>query len=165
MTQEIKGAPQKEPTKPEPSEKVEVSKSLLQDIQTEMTKLKKTNEMLLQIADKKQLARYYQRNQQDLPKMVKLRMLRGKVILGWWTVEDLGSFKDARGIWTEKQSIGLILEDGSKVEKIDYRKYVRSYELVDAKVLSTKDEDGKITLKVQRTDNNKQYEIGVEFVN
>ena len=151
-----------DPTK---EETIAVPKSLLETLQNDIAALKKNEELLMQVADKKQLALYYSRNKKDLPPIVKLRMLNNKVILGWRTIQD-DVFEDSvTGRWKEIQVIEIIYEDGEK-EKIALRDYGRRYVHISAKVLETrKKNDGEVILKVERKDNGKVYEVGVQYVN
>ena len=92
-------------------------------------------------------------------------MKNNKVILGCRTIQD-DVFEDSvTGRWKEIQVIEIIYEDGEK-EKIALRDYGRRYVHVSAKVLETrKKNDGEVILKVERKDNGKVYEIGVQYVN
>jgi len=122
------------------------------------------NELLLQVADKKQLAIYYQRHQQKVPPVVKLRTIDGKVIIGWRTIKDEVYQDPVTMRWTEKQIIEVIFEDG-KTQQLALMDYVRLYRHIEAKVISTlTDIDGKIAFKVQ-TNDGREYVIGAEFVN
>lgn len=160
---------EQEATSLKPEEKkgevVSVPKALLESLQNNIAVLQKNEELLMQVADKKQLALYYSRNKKDLPPIVKLRMMNNKVILGWRTIQD-DVFEDSTtGRWKEIQIIELIYEDGEK-EKIALRDYVRRYVYAEAKVLETvKKEDGAVVLKVERKDNGKVYEVGVQYIN
>lgn len=149
-------------------------KSLLDTIKG----LKDSQDMLLQVADKRQLAIYYQRHQKELPKIVKLRTMvvkeqvegiekiTEKVIVGWQTTQD-EVFQDPVTMrWTERQKVKMLFEDGTSQEYW-LMDYVRLYKHVEAKIVSkTTDEvTGDITLKVQRLDNGKEYQIGILFIN
>ena len=123
------------------------------------------NELLLQVADKKQLAIYYQRHQAKVPPIVKLRTIEGKVIVGWRTVKD-DVYQDSQTMrWVEKQIIEIIFEDG-KTQQLALMDYVRLYRHIEAKVMSTltNTADGKIAFKVQ-AENGKEYTVGAEYVN
>jgi len=143
--------------------------SELENLKEQIDKLQKSNEslndLLLQVADKKQLALYYQRNKEQIPPEVKLRVIDGKVVIGWRTVKD-DVYKDPVSMkWVEKQIIEVIFEDGH-TKQLAYLDFVRMYQHKKAKVVSTltNSTDGKIALKVQ-TDDGKEYTLGVEYVN
>jgi CRISPR/Cas system-associated protein Csm6 len=77
---------------PEPiKEEVNISEvmKLVKAQSEQLEKLQKQNEMLLEVADSKQLANYYNRNQVKMPSIIKLRKLDGKIVVGWRMVEDL----------------------------------------------------------------------------
>lgn len=149
----------KEKTKEEPKkDTVEVSKGLLESLQKKI-------DMLEQVADKKSLALYYSRNKAELPKIVRLRMMDGKVIVGWRTVKDEVYEDSVTRRWKEIQIIQLLYEDG-ETEEMSLTDFVRKYTHISAKVLSTSvdSETGQEALKVE-TDTGKIYEIGVQYVN
>lgn len=154
--------------KEEKVEKKEVSSELIQSLVDEVKILKQQNEMLIQVADKKALGTYYSRHQKDLPKIVRLNLIDGKVITSWAMLQN-EVYKEAVGnavIWREKQNVKLNLEDDSNVE-LSYMDFVRKYTQVEAKIISktTNELTGELKLKVGRLDNGKEYEIDVRFVN
>ena len=63
-------------------EAITISKESFESFKKELDSLKKNNELLMQVADKKSLARYYSRHKEDLPPIVKLNLWEGKVIVG-----------------------------------------------------------------------------------
>lgn len=138
----------------------------VKSLKDDMDKLKKDNALLLQIADKKRLATYYERHHEKIPSIVKLRMMDDKVILGWRTLKDDVFLNATTGKIVENQTIQVIYEDG-KSEEFRYVDYVRRYTQTKCKVLSTiKDEKSdKTKLKVEREDDGKKYEIGIEYIN
>ena len=155
-----------EPT-PDTGEKVEVSQGLLEGMNKRMKELEKTNAILLEVADKKRLSQHYQRNQGDIPKVIKLRSINGRVIIGWGDMIVNEVFKDSSTMrWGEKQEVKLIFEDG-KSQKMAFLDYTRQYKYIEAKVLSrsTNEENGEVILKVERLDNKQNYEISTLFVN
>lgn len=157
----------KETLEPKKEKAVEVPATMLKSLKKDMDALKKNNDLLLQIADKKQLANYYARHKQNLPSIVKLRMIGDKVIMGWRTIEDKGSFQHPlTGAWMEKQTIQLVYEDKT-TEKMEYREFVHKYITTKAKVLSTVTDEatGKTAFKVEREDNGAIFTIAVEYLN
>ena len=156
-------------------EKSTKTSTLIQGIQKELEQLRKDRDLLLQIADKTQLARYYTANQAKMPKTVKLRSMDltdadgnviEKVIVGWQTLTNR-VFKPTPNSWMEDQKIKLVYDDGSSQE-IDYLRYVQSYKLtITATVLSrsVSEETGETTLKLRRSDNGNELSIQDTFVN
>lgn len=148
----------------EPKQESELIKSLI----SKVDELAKQNEMLLQVADRKALSTYYSRNQKNLPKIARLNVIDGKVIVGWkLSANDV--YKENIGgnyIWRERQTIKLMLEDNSEIE-MSYSDYIKKYQQVESKIISrTEDEvTGSIRLKLVRIDNGKEYEIDVAFIN
>jgi hypothetical protein len=139
------------------------------ELRKQINELQKNNEslsdLLLQVADKKQLAIYYQKHQQKIPPVVKLRVIDGKVIIGWRTLKDEVYQDPVSMRWYEKQIIEVVFEDGT-TKQYALMDYVRLYQHIEAKVVSTltNSEDGKISFKVQ-TDDGREYVIGAEFIN
>lgn len=173
MTETSKTAePTSGETEPKPAETVEVPKSFVENLQKQMKKMEEKQTMLEKIADKKQLARYYQQNQEKLPSEFLLRTIDGKVILGWRMVEDKGSYQNAlTGAWTELQTVELVYEtkkdDKFETQQMPHRDFIRRYVTVTATLVSkTQDEkSGNLILKVKRNDNDRVYNIDVRYVN
>ena len=141
-----------------PKDTIEVSKGLLESMQKEI-------EMLKQVADKKSLAQYYSRNQKELPKVVKLRLMEGKLIVGWRTIQDEVYEDSGTHRWVEKQVVELMYQDG-KTEQMPLRDFVRKYTTIESTVLSTiTTQEGNEAVKVQRKDNNDILEIGTKYIN
>ena len=150
------------------NEQNEIIKTLLDKVK----ELEKDRDMLLQVADKKQMSIYYQRNKGKIPSRVMLRTIvnasRGeeKVIIGWKTIEDEVYVDPNTMRWTEKQKVALIYEDGTS-EDYHLMDYVRKYRQVEAEVRSRMVDEvtGNVTLKVVRLDNGKEYTIGENYIN
>lgn len=149
----------------EKKDTVEVSKDFLNDLKNEMKSLKENQSMLLEVADKTQLSKFYSRNQKKLPSIVLLRMLENKVIIGWGKMKDNDVYEESRGKIVEAQTVDLVLEGGD-IKTLSYKNYIRQYTTQKAKVISTtENENGDIILKTERIDNGKQYDINIKFVN
>lgn len=145
---------------------VEIPQTSLNAIMGKIKELEESRDMLLQIADKKQLGNYYQRHKGKIPTRVMLRTIDDKVILGWRTIQD-EVYKDPETMrWYEKQRIEVLYEDG-KGQEFHLSDYVRKYKQVEAEVRSkiTDEETGSVALKVVRRDNGKEYTIGIAYVN
>ena len=134
----------------------------------EVKSLKKDRDILMQTADKRALAHYYARNKKDLPPIVSLRSINGKLIVKWRMVEDKGSFQvPGTGKWTEYQLMEVTYEDGS-TEQMTELEWNRRYDLlVKAKVVgvTTDTVTQQEILKLARLDNGNKLEIGVQFIN
>lgn len=161
MTEEIKEIKE---TKNEQKTDTGLMKTLLDEVAV----LKQQNEMLIQVADRKALGNYYARHQKQLPKIVRLNLINGKVILSW-LMTDNEVYKEAIGntfMWKEKQTVTLNLEDKTILE-MPYIEYTRKYTQVEAKVISriTDENTGELKIKVGRIDNGKEYEIEIRYIN
>ena len=155
-------------TEQKKEETLEVSKSLIESLQKDISAMKEDRDMLMQIADKKQLSNYYAKHQTKLPKVVKLRMMDGKVIMGWRTLkdEDNPNTINPRNVVNRIQEIEVVFEDKTKA-KYSYPDYVNQYTTTKAKVLSlsTDEQTGNVAFKVARLDTGKEYEIDVRYLN
>lgn len=169
MTEETKK--EKKVVMPEPN--VDLS-ALLKKVEA----LEKDRDMLLQVADKKQLGVYYQRHQAKIPNKVMLRVMdvdegKGeerkrteKVIMGWRTTKDEVYQDPATMRWIEKQNVELLYEDGTSQEMY-LRDFNRLYRQVPAEVKQkiSNEQTGDMALEVMRLDNGKTYKIGISFIN
>lgn len=147
----------------------ETAKELLKKIEM----LEKDRDMLLQVADKRQLGLYYSRHQAKIPARVMIRTMQGtdktteqKVILGWRTTQDEVYQDPATMRWVEKQMVELLYEDG-KAEEMFLRDFNRRYKQVEAEVKKkiVDEATGNVALTVMRLDNGKEYTLSVVFVN
>ena len=156
-----------DPTKPVEVSKDQDVKDSLSMILEEMKSLKKDNEILMQTADKRALAQYYARNKADLPPIIKLRSLDGKIIVSWKMIEDRGSYQLPNGNWTEYQVLEVTFEDGT-TKQLPELEWNRRYETnISAKVVGvlTDSTTKQESLKLIRLDNGEKLEIGVQFIN
>ena len=156
-------------------EKVEITKSELQEIYKRLDGLAKDNEFLKSIADKKATALYYQRHREAIPPHVKIRSLEvtdkdgnavEKVIIGWRTTIDKVWKDPQTGAWKEQQEVELLFEDKT-IQKIDLLTYNKLFKYVECERTGVikDDETGEEAFKLRRLDNGKEYVIGVLFVN
>jgi hypothetical protein len=138
----------------------------IQKLLERMAELEKDRDMLLQVADRKQLSVYYQRNKEKIPSKVMLRTMENKVILGWRTVEDQVYQEPGTMRWMEKQIVEVLYEDGT-AEQFHLSDYNRKYRQVEAEVRAriVDETTGNVALKVVRMDNGKEYTIGIKFIN
>ena len=175
MTNEKKTEEKENPT---PSEEetgiVKIDKNQFNRLLEDMEEMKKTNEMLMETADKRAVARYHSRHQTKLPKTVKIRILpieeKGKlirkVIMGWRTVKDEVYKVPGTMNWREDQVIELIFEDGTKKE-ISLLDFNRVYEHIICKRIGVIEDEGTglVSFKLIREDNGKEITIGSAYVN
>lgn len=152
--------------------KKEVQEEVKAGFGKEIEELKKTNLMLVEIADVKNLENFNKRNRVQQGMFVRLSTYGGKVIIGWETVIDQVIQDTNTGRWTEKQIMRVKFEDDT-TEDVDYRVFTDRLRLnqVTAKVLERTQIDSadpdvkKFRFKVRREDNQKEYEIMDTFVN
>lgn len=143
--------------------KVMIEKSFLEDIRKRMTVLEDDNAMLKQVADKAKMSDFYVRNKGKLPDQYRLRMIDDKIILGWKMIKDDVFIEGPKVI--ENQVLMLILEDGTQKE-MSYRDWIRLYVTVQCSKIGDRiDEQGNLIVKLERNDNKKVYEVGIQFVN
>ncbi len=154
------------PPIPPKEETVNIPRTFFEDLKVQIQELKRSNDMLLSVADKKAIALYFQRNQQDLPKEVKLRILGGKVIVGWRTTRDEVYQDPVTRVWREYQDVELVFEDGTTLSTslMDFnRKY--TYVVCKRTGIVTNEETGDQAFKLVRLDNGQEYTIGSQFIN
>ena len=149
------------------TEEKKESTEIVKELQKALEKQGKEIEILTSIADKKALSLHYQRYKEDLPSIVSIRAINGKVIIGWKKVADEGSYQDpATKKWVENQIISVLYEDDT-AEEMPLMSFYRRYNLIPCNRIGiTIDEVTKETaFKLKRQDNGKEYTIGVQFVN
>ena len=143
-------------------------KETLKTLMSEIKSLRKDNDILMQSADKRALARYYAKNKGAMPSIVGLRTVGGKLVIGWKMIEDRGSYQiPGTGKWTEYQMLQVFYKDGTS-EKMTEEEFERRYEkVVKAKRIAIvkDDETGFESLKLSRMDTGEELTIGVQFVN
>ena len=141
-----------------------IPKSAWDSMQNDIATMRRNSEMLLKIADKKALARFYQKNKKDLPLLVHLRSINNKIIVGW----DKMPANDVRRIkkneWVENQKVKVIYEDGKK-DEMTYLQFKDSYVLVPCKREGLVQRGNMTAFELTRLDNGQKYTIDVKFVN
>lgn len=158
---------------------IEVKQEVWEGVMKDLERMKKNQEMLIQTTDKKALARYYARNQKDLPKEVKIRTFPieekdengqvkfvRKVILGWRTVQNEVYQEEGSMKWKEIQTIELLFDDGTR-KQTSLLDFNRRYEHINCKRIgmTQNEQTGMIVYKLVRLDNGKELEIGAQYVN
>jgi hypothetical protein len=151
------------------------NEGILKEIKEELAKLKKDNELLLQIADKKALGLYYSKHQKRLPGRLNYRVMpvskddgtiEKKMVVAWKTLKD-EVYRDAKtNRWVEDQVVKLIFEDGTSLD-MPLMNWYRQYELKPATVISksTNETTGMVSLKIKRDEDGKEVELNVLYVN
>jgi hypothetical protein len=145
---------------------ITLPKDQLENLIKQMEEMKKTNSMLLEVADKKALSRFYSNNKTELPSIIRLRTIDGKVVVGWRSISNAVRQNPLTGVWNEDQRTELIFEDGT-------RKEMQMLEFESEKVMINttrigeirNEETKQLALKLRRTDNGQELVISVEFVN
>jgi len=160
-------------------EMLTISKKEFDELRKRLESLERDKDMLLQVADKKQLSLYYSRHRDKVPAKVMLRTMMTrkdkndpnsplveKVVLGWRTIQDEVYQDPATMRWVERQRLEVLYEDGTS-EEFHLMDYVRKYRQVEAEVRNriVDEETGDVALKVVRLDNGKEYTIGINFIN
>jgi hypothetical protein len=168
--EEIVATPKEELVSPKPESKPQGSNPEPQvnlgELVQMITELKKQNSMLLEVADKKALSNYYQRNQKDVPSMIRIRSIDGGVIKSWKTIEN-DVYKDYNtGRWTEKQTleVDFFIGESKKYNLVDFN---RRFEYIECTKVGQIIDDisGSVTLKLKRSDTGEEISIDVRYVN
>src|SRR4030042_4168420 len=153
------------PTPPIPKpttqkEMVPIEKGQLENILKRIEGLERDKDMLLKVADKRQLGIYYSRHQGKIPSNVMLRTYNGKVVLGWRSIKNIPPQRNPEtGLWrAEVQTTQLMFEDGTdsgEIYQVDFEtKYLPVPAVVKQRMVN--EETGAVALKVERLDNAKE---------
>ena len=155
-----------QPKKEEEEKGVVVSKEFLENLKKEIDQLRRDRDILMAAADKKALANYFARHQEDVPKIVKLRMIDGKLILGWRTVKDEVYKDPITQRWKEEQIVEVLFEDGTK-KQYPLLEFNRLYTHIPARRIGIIEDErtGELAFKVVREDNGQELTIGARYVN
>jgi len=140
----------------EKKETITIEKDTLDKIMQRMERLEAS-------ADKARLENFDSKQKKKIGKIVRLRAIDGKIIVGWRTLKDVVE-KTPRGVWKEDQQIEVTYEDET-TEKFEYVIFIRRYEslLMDVKK-EVENEDGSVTF-IGETSDGKKHEIKDTFVN
>ena len=173
---EVLSSPESEPQKPEktvsvPEKDLDKLIQKIQDDDTEKKKIAKEKEELMtrierleSAANKARLFKWDETHKKEKGTVVSLSTYNGKIIIGWKTTRDIVE-KTANGVWHEDQRTEIYFADNSPKEEMISRNFWLKTEKIEARVKSlTTDEDGKETYCVI-TEDGKEYNIGVEFIN
>ena len=141
------------------SEMVEVSKDKL-------TKMLERIDRLESAASKRQLAKYDSSHKETNNKIVRLRTLKGKVIIKWSNmILNTVERNPKTGYWQEDQVVNILYEDKTS-EEMPYIIFARRHEFIPAIVISESksSKTGKITYEL-KTDDGKKYSVLETFIN
>jgi len=149
-------------------EKTEIDRlmEMIKQQSDKIEKLEKDRDMLLSVADKTQLSRYYSRNQKMLPTKVKVRKIDDKFIVGWSDMIENEVYQDPATLrWVENQKIKVIFSDGSS-GIYNLRDYVKRYKTEEATIVSkTIDDSDGNTYYTVRVPSGQEFKINVTFLN
>jgi nitrate reductase alpha subunit len=160
----------------QPVDMVQIPKSQLDEMNRVLNEVKANNDILMQIADKKSLGMYYQRNQGKIPQTCFLRAMDindpktgktiEKIIVGWKTTQDEVFQDPVTFRWTERQKLNVIYEDGV-IQEFYLMDYVRRYKQVKVEIVKkiTDETTGDIALEVKNPANQRVYTVGIQYVN
>jgi len=139
---------------------------LVESMKKDMDAMRGERDMLISVADKKQMALWYSRHQTAIPKEVRLRKIAGKIILGWRTTRDEVYQDPVTQRWVEAQELEVIFDDGT-TGKYNLRDFNRLYTQEKAKIAQKMVDEatGDVALKVISLESGKEYNIDVRFVN
>jgi len=142
----------------EPKEQVTMDKDKLDKLLDRLERVEAT-------ADKSRLHKYDSLRSEKKDKIIKLRMINGKVIKKIETIENSVEKNPNTGIYNENQLIKIFYETGG-YEQIPYVQYSRIYEYLPAVVKkeSFDKETKKITYRAV-TSEGKEYTIEDSFIN
>ena len=152
----------KESKETEQGVSAEQVKNLLAEIQA----MREQNQMLLEIADKRQLSSWQAKHKSKLPVHIHIREIDGKVVVGWRMTEDYVGKNPLTGVWTENQQTEIVFEDGT-TQKMFITEFESKKKLIKCKRVgqSVDEETEQVAYKLVREDNGREYLISSQFVN
>ena len=154
---------------PAKEELVTMTKSQLQKLLDDIDNVKKTNNILLQVADKRALSNYQSRNKGEIQYDVNVRSMdidgEEKVIVAWKTLKDR-VYKDSDLRWREEQTVRLYFLDGTTKDMSLYD-FNQRFTYIKCKLIGEiKDSvSGETVLKLLRNDNGEEVQISAPYVN
>lgn len=140
-------------------------KKLIEDIK----ELKKTNNVLLQVADKRALSNYQQRNKGEIIYDIKIRALEvdgeQRIIVAWKTEKDR-VYKDSDLRWKEEQTVKLFFLDGT-TKILSLYDFNQRFTYINCKKIGEVRDSvsGEVVFKLLRDDNGEEIEISAPYVN
>lgn len=148
---------------------VVVSEEGLKQVLEELKILKEKTVILESIADKTELAKYFEKTKDRTKRACRLRCLRNdkgeqRVVVFWGPMITNETWQNQNGVTVAKQVIKVKDEDGMEIVG-DLLDIGRRYEFISAeKVGELKDETGNTIWEV-KADNGKTYKIDIRFIN
>lgn len=166
LVEEIQQVVKGEEPKQENKSEIELMKEQLALLSKKLEETEKTNSMLIEIADSKAKAHYYDKHKEKLPTDMRVRTYGDKLIVGWKSVVDDVDRDFVTGRYMEKQEVMLFFKDGSS-KQVPLIVFERHYKPVNCRLLSilSSEVDNTISYKLKRYDNGEEFEIGASFVN
>lgn len=163
---EVAKVPTEAVVKQEPSRGdrgVTLSSEAFNALMERISSLEETTKVMYDVQDKKALNKIDQmRRDGKLVKDIKLRVLDGKVVVGWKTLHDEVYFADGKLI--ENQKVELYLEDKTTKE-LSMRQWAAlpMYQQFEV-VKEARSENGQIFYTVRREDG-KELEVDITYIN
>lgn len=137
-------------------EEITIKKSQLDEIMAKIGRLEA-------VASKNKLIDFDRSIKEKGKKVVGLRVIKGKVVVGWSDMIENNPEKNQAGVWRDNQKVEIEYEDGKK-EKMSYIIFNRSFTPLLIEVSKeTKNEDGTTTF-VGKTSEGKEYTINNKFL-
>jgi hypothetical protein len=152
-----------ETTAPKKQDTVVLSTEAFNSMMERLNKLENDQKLVLETADKRQISKIEEmRRQGKLVKDVKLRVVDGKIVIGWKTKEDEVYFADGKLI--ENQKVEVFFEDKtSKVLTMRQWAALPSYRPFEV-IRESRAENGQLFFRV-RQDDGKEIEIDQTYIN
>lgn len=142
---------------------VTLSTEAFNALMTRLSTLEEGHKMLTDVQDKSKLLKLEQmRRDGKLVKDIKLRVLDGKVVVGWKTLQDEVYFADGKLI--ENQKVEVFLDDQT-VKPLTMRQWASlpAYQAFEV-VKESRTENGQIFYTVRREDG-KELDIDITYIN
>jgi hypothetical protein len=109
------------------------------------------------------LAKFDNQNREGLKKIVNLRTVDGKVVVGWSDMNKDVVEKNPSGVWYEDQKTTIFFEDKTEV-KMEYTTFSRHYKLLPSEVVSETKKGNEVFFEVI-TEDGRKFDINSKFIN
>jgi len=142
---------------------VTLSTEAFNALMARLSTLEEGHKMLTDVQDKSKLLKLEQmRRDGKLVKDIKLRVLEGKVVVGWKTLQDEVYFADGKLI--ENQKVEVFLDDQT-TKQLSMRQWASlpAYQAFEV-VKESRTENGQIFYTVRREDG-KELDIDITYIN
>lgn len=150
-------------------QKLELLMTEVDNLKTKDKEKDETISMLTQVADKARLENFDSKKKKDIGSIVKISTFGGKVVTAWRSVMD-EVYKDATGVWHEKQVYEITTEDGETytMDLVDFTRNVKKIEvrvlLRGKRLVSDEPEIYEEEFKIV-TPEGKEYTLDGKFIN